>query len=71
MDALVLNASWSGEIKHGKNISLKITGLQLEGCLFEGGRLSESASNSPSVSALPPCYIAWIPQVMLFYLFAI
>ena len=64
MDTLVLNTSWSGEVKHGKNISIKITGLQLEGCSFDGGRLSESAPDSPSVTAFPPCYIAWIPQVI-------
>ncbi|CAF4415162.1 unnamed protein product, partial [Rotaria sp. Silwood2] len=62
MDTLVLNTSWSGELKHGKNISIKITGLQLEGCLFDGGRLSESAPDSPSVNAFPACYIAWIPR---------
>ena len=63
MDALVLNTSWSGEVKHGKNVSIKITGLQLEGCSFEGGRLTESAPDSPSVTSFPSCYIAWIPQV--------
>ncbi|CAM4781010.1 unnamed protein product [Rotaria magnacalcarata] len=62
MDTLVLNASWSGEVKHGKNITIKITGLQLEGCLFDGGRLSESAPDSPSVNAFPACYIAWLPR---------
>ena len=63
MDALVLQTSWSGEVKHGKNVSIKITGLQLEGCSFDSGRLTESAPDSPSVSAFPPCYIAWIAQV--------
>jgi dynein heavy chain 2 len=63
MDTLVINTSWSGEVKHGKNISIKITGLQLEGCSFESGRLSESAPDSPSVTAFPTCSIAWIPQV--------
>jgi len=65
MDTLVLNTSWSGEVKHGKNISVKISGLQLEGCSFDGGRLSESAPDSPSVSAFPPCHIAWIPGVSI------
>lgn len=65
MDALVLNTSSSGEVKHGKNVSVKIGGLQLEGCSCEGGRLSESAPDSPSVSAFPSCYIAWVPRVRL------
>lgn len=67
MDNLVLNTSWSGDVKHGKNVAIKITGLQLEGCLFEGSRLSESAPDSPSVNAFPPCYIAWIPRVSSCY----
>ncbi|CAF1020652.1 unnamed protein product, partial [Adineta ricciae] len=62
MDALVLNTSWSGEVKQGKNVSVKISGLQLEGCSFDGGRISENAPNSPSISAVPPCYIAWVSQ---------
>jgi dynein heavy chain 2 len=65
MDTLILNTSWSGEVKHGKNVSIKISGLQLEGCSFDGGRLSESAPDSPSVTAFPPCYIAWIPRVSI------
>jgi len=65
MDTLVLNTSFSGEVKHGKNISVKITGLQLEGCEFDGTRLVESAPDSPSVTAFPTCSIAWIPQVIL------
>ncbi|CAF2056597.1 unnamed protein product [Rotaria magnacalcarata] len=62
MDTLILNTSWSGESKHGKNVSIKISGLQLEGCSFDGGRLSESAPDSPSVTAFPSCSIAWIPR---------
>ncbi|CAF3379900.1 unnamed protein product [Rotaria sp. Silwood1] len=62
MDTLLLSTSWSGEVKHGKNVSIKIGGLQLEGCSFDNGRLSESAPDSPSVTAFPSCYIAWIPQ---------
>lgn len=63
MDTLVLNTSWSGEVKHAKNSSIKISGLQLEGCSFEGGHLSESAPDSPSVTAFPPCHISWVSQV--------
>ncbi|CAF3644553.1 unnamed protein product [Adineta steineri] len=62
MDTLVLNTSWSGEVKHGKNVSVKISGLQLEGCSFDSGRLSESAPDSPSVTSFPSCYIAWISR---------
>ena len=40
---------------------LQICGLQLEGCSFDGGRLSETQHNSPSVVTLPPCTITWVP----------
>ena len=63
MDTLVLSTAWSGDVKQGKNVSIKISGLQLEGCSFDGGRLSESAPDAPSVIALPACSIAWIPRV--------
>ncbi|NXA12552.1 DYHC2 protein, partial [Sapayoa aenigma] len=39
-----------------------ISGLQLEGCRFDGNRLSENLHDSPSVSSVLPCYMAWIPQ---------
>lgn len=67
MDTLVLNTSWSGEVKHGKNVSVKIGGLQLEGCSFDGGHLNESAPDSPSVTAFPPCYIAWVSKVKIHF----
>ncbi|OWK62944.1 Cytoplasmic dynein 2 heavy chain 1 [Lonchura striata] len=40
----------------------QISGLQLEGCRFDGNRLSENLHDSPSVSSVLPCYMAWIPQ---------
>jgi dynein heavy chain 2, cytosolic len=63
MDTLVLMTSWSGEIKHAKNVSIKISGLQLEGCAFDGRHLSESAPDAPSVNTFPTCTIAWLPHV--------
>lgn len=63
MDTLVLSTSWSGDVKHGTNVSIKISGLQLEGCSFENGRLVESLPDAPSVNAFSTCSIAWIPRV--------
>ncbi|KAG2456324.1 DYHC2 protein, partial [Polypterus senegalus] len=61
MDNLKCIASWKGKITEAK-LQVKIGGLQLEGCSFDGNRLSESQHDSPSVSAVPPCYMAWISQ---------
>lgn len=61
MDSLKFVASWKSRIT-GAQQQVKIGGLQLEGCSFDGNRLSENQHDSPSVSAVPPCYMAWIPQ---------
>ncbi|XP_068004360.1 cytoplasmic dynein 2 heavy chain 1 [Melanerpes formicivorus] len=61
VDGLKFTASWKGQIQGGK-LQVKISGLQLEGCSFDGNRLAENLHDSPSVSALLPCYMAWIPQ---------
>ncbi|KAF1521633.1 Cytoplasmic dynein 2 heavy chain 1, partial [Eudyptes sclateri] len=61
VDNLKFTASWKGRIQEGK-LQVKISGLQLEGCSFDGSRLSENLHDSPSVSSVLPCYMAWIPQ---------
>ncbi|XP_050986096.1 LOW QUALITY PROTEIN: cytoplasmic dynein 2 heavy chain 1 [Labeo rohita] len=61
MDSLKFVASWRGQITDAK-LQVKVGGLQLEGCVFDGNRLAESHHDSPSVSAVPACYMAWIPQ---------
>ena len=42
--------------------SFQIGGLQLEGCSFDGSRLTENAHDSPSVVAMPPCTVAWVTK---------
>ncbi|MFT7803200.1 cytoplasmic dynein 2 heavy chain 1 [Arapaima gigas] len=61
MDSLKFVASWKTRIPEAK-LQVKVGGLQLEGCSFDGSRLSENQHESPSVSAVPPCHMAWIPQ---------
>ncbi|XP_041850617.1 cytoplasmic dynein 2 heavy chain 1 [Melanotaenia boesemani] len=61
MDSLVFVSSWKSPIAQAK-LQVKVGGLQLEGCRFDGNHLSENQHDSPSVSAVPPCYMAWIPQ---------
>ena len=62
MDSLKFACSWRGNIQ-GAKVPLKIGGLQLEGCTFDGLRLAENQRDSPIVSAVPPCVVAWIPKV--------
>uniref|UniRef100_A0A8C5PSW1 Dynein cytoplasmic 2 heavy chain 1 n=1 Tax=Leptobrachium leishanense TaxID=445787 RepID=A0A8C5PSW1_9ANUR len=63
MDNLKFVASWKGKIRDAK-LQVKISGLQLEGCSFDGNSLSENQHDSPSVSVVPSCYMAWISQVL-------
>ncbi|XP_058489722.1 dynein cytoplasmic 2 heavy chain 1 isoform X1 [Solea solea] len=61
MDSLVFFSTWRSPIPQAK-LQVKVGGLQLEGCSFDGAHLCENQHNSPSVSAVPPCYMAWVPQ---------
>ncbi|XP_040902456.1 cytoplasmic dynein 2 heavy chain 1 [Toxotes jaculatrix] len=61
MDSLVFVSSWRSPITQAK-LQVKVGGLQLEGCSFDGVHLCENQHNSPSVSAVPSCYMAWVPQ---------
>lgn len=61
MDSLGFATSWKTNIVQAK-LQVKVGGLQLEGCSFDGAHLSENQHDSPSVSAVPPCYMAWVPQ---------
>ncbi|XP_069615312.1 cytoplasmic dynein 2 heavy chain 1 [Ranitomeya imitator] len=61
MDNLRFVASWKGRI-HDAKLQVKVSGLQLEGCSFDGNHLSENQHNSPSVSVVPSCSMAWISQ---------
>ncbi|MED6252087.1 hypothetical protein ATANTOWER_006838, partial [Ataeniobius toweri] len=62
MDSLVFLSSWRSPVAQAK-IQVKVGGLQLEGCRFDGVHLSENQHDSPSVSAVPACHMAWAPQL--------
>lgn len=61
MDNLKLVSSWRGGVQ-GSRLPVRLGGIQLEGCSFDGTRLSENQHDSPSVSAIPPCTVAWVPK---------
>ncbi|KAF7666054.1 hypothetical protein LDENG_00118150 [Lucifuga dentata] len=61
MDSLVFASSWRSPIAQAK-LQVKVGGLQLEGCSFDGVHLCENQHDSPSVSAVPHCYMAWVAQ---------
>ncbi|XP_044933442.1 cytoplasmic dynein 2 heavy chain 1 isoform X4 [Mustela putorius furo] len=61
VDSLKFVASWKGRLREAK-LQIKMGGLLLEGCSFDGSRLSEHHHDSPSVSPVLPCCVGWIPQ---------
>uniref|UniRef100_A0A8C9IFY6 Dynein cytoplasmic 2 heavy chain 1 n=1 Tax=Piliocolobus tephrosceles TaxID=591936 RepID=A0A8C9IFY6_9PRIM len=61
VDSLKFAASWKGRLPEAK-LQIKISGLLLEGCSFDGNQLSENQLDSPSVSSVLPCFMGWIPQ---------
>lgn len=61
MDSLKFVCSWKGNIQ-GAKVAVKVDGIQLEGCAFNGSQLSENQRDSPSFSQIPPCVVAWIPK---------
>ncbi|XP_070553238.1 cytoplasmic dynein 2 heavy chain 1-like isoform X2 [Ptychodera flava] len=63
MDSLKFACTWQGSISSAKT-QVKIAGLQLEGCTFDGRHLSENQRDSASVSAIPACTVAWIMKDM-------
>ena len=65
MDGLKLACSFSGPMR-GVGLNVKISGLQLEGCNFDGNKLTECQENSPSVISLPACFIGWVQKVCYF-----
>lgn len=63
MDNLVFVTSWArGGIPDAK-VSMKWSGLQMEGATFDGSRLMHNSHDSPSITVAPMCTVAWMPKV--------
>ena len=48
---------WRNERK--SDLSLNVTGLRIEGCIFDGKQITQTNFDTPISSLLPPCYIGW------------
>ncbi|KAJ3146349.1 Cytoplasmic dynein 2 heavy chain 1 [Geranomyces michiganensis] len=62
MDGLRLATTWGSTQVPGQSISVTIDGLLLQGCTFDGKRLSEAHAEDPTFAVAPLCNIAWIPK---------
>ncbi|EDO38992.1 predicted protein [Nematostella vectensis] len=61
MDNLKPAVAWKGGVP-GAKYPVKLGGLQIEGCTFDGNALTENQNDSPSVSAVPTATMAWVPK---------
>jgi hypothetical protein len=59
IDELKLVSSFENG-KLDKNASISLDGLYLQGCAFDGSKLSDIRGQSSEIVALPSCSIAWI-----------
>jgi dynein heavy chain 2 len=61
MDELVFVCMWeSGKSSMSQGINCKLTGLLLEGCSFDGLKLTENSSESLPIIKIPDCSITWV-----------
>ncbi|VDN12126.1 unnamed protein product [Dibothriocephalus latus] len=65
IDELKLVSKWpSSKLSQGTVSvqALRITGLQLEGACFEGGKLADCKITSPTITELPELILEWTPK---------
>jgi hypothetical protein len=63
IDSLMLCSTWTPSEISTSPIKCQIEGLMLQGCRFDGTRLTELTSDDPTFIPVPMCHIAWMPNV--------
>jgi dynein heavy chain 2 len=63
IDSLKLVSSWNESELSGVAVKVKLEGLLVQGCRFEGQQVLECTSDDNALNAAPICYAAWVPQV--------
>lgn len=71
IDSLELCSTWNASEIKNSPIRCQVEGLILQGCGFDGSKLTELDTDDPTYSSVPLCNLAWIPQVLLQSLFNI
>ncbi|KAJ3088912.1 Cytoplasmic dynein 2 heavy chain 1 [Quaeritorhiza haematococci] len=62
MDELKLVSTWGSGNTLSTPVVASIEGLYLQGCNFDGVRLSEASANDPSFVPAPVCHVAWVSK---------
>ena len=57
IDDLNFVCKWRND--RNSDLSLNVTGLHIEGCIFDGKQITQTNFDTPITSPLPPCYIGW------------
>jgi hypothetical protein len=60
MDGLKLATCWGGNPK--SPVVAQIAGLLIQGCTFDGTRMTALLEDSPTFKGVPPMTLAWIPK---------
>lgn len=60
MDELVFVCAWDRNTVSAGKLSCQLTGLQLEGCSFNGVKLVENTAESVPITRVGDCTIAWM-----------
>ncbi|KAJ3042257.1 Cytoplasmic dynein 2 heavy chain 1 [Rhizophlyctis rosea] len=62
MDSLKLVSTWSAQELSSAALKVSVEGLFLQGCNFDGARLSEAGPDDPVSVTVPTCHLAWLPM---------
>ena len=63
IDSLMLCSTWIKSEISSSPIKCQVEGLLLQGCRFDGTRLTELTPDDPTFIPVPICNIAWMPNV--------
>ena len=61
MSDMILKTTWSKSGVPGSSLSVKVSGLQLEGASFDGVRMNDNNHKSASVQVAPVVSLAFVP----------
>ncbi|XP_034239710.1 cytoplasmic dynein 2 heavy chain 1 [Thrips palmi] len=60
VDTLCLDCHWSQPVGRGRGV--RLSGIQLEGAIWDGRQLVSCTDNSPPTMTIPVLYLAWVHQ---------
>ena len=65
MDDFILMSYWSKSDVSSHPVYIAVEGLLVQGCQFDGLRLTEVSPEDPNLTPVPTSYLAWVPKVRL------